>query len=72
MNLTNNGLSDTTLTFGEMFLGGQTMNFATLSSPVVSTILNLLANDKDTKLLQEPQVTTTSNSSANIMVHPHF
>ena len=68
MNLTNNGLSDTTLTFGEMFLGGQTMNFATLSSPVVSTILNLLANDKDTKLLQEPQVTTTSNSSANIIV----
>jgi type II secretory pathway component GspD/PulD (secretin) len=68
MDLTNNGVSDTTLTFGEMFLGGQTMNFATLSSPIVSTILNLLANDKDTKLLQEPQVTTTSNSSANIIV----
>ncbi len=68
MDLTNNGKSDTTLTFGEMFLGGQTMNFATLSSPIVSTILNLLANDTDTKLLQEPQVTTTSNSSANIVV----
>ena len=44
------------------------MNFATLSSPIVSTILNLLANDEDTKLLQEPQVTTTSNSLANILI----
>ena len=46
----------------------ETMNFATLSSPIVSTILNLLANDEDTKLLQEPQVTTTSNSLANILI----
>ena len=68
MDLTNKGETDTTLTFGEMFLGNQTMNFATLSSPIVSTILNLLANDSDTKLLQEPQVTTTSNSAANIVV----
>ena len=44
------------------------MNFATLSRPVVSAILSLLANDGSTKLLQEPQVTTTNNSPANIVV----
>lgn len=68
MDLTNKGQSDTSLVFGELFLGDKTMNFATLSSPIVSTILNLLANDEDTKLLQEPQVTTTSNSLANILI----
>ena len=68
MDLTNNAESDTTVSFGGLFLGDQTMSFATLSSPIVSSILNLLANDEDTKLLQEPQVTTTNNSSANILI----
>ena len=49
-------------------MGDQTMNFATLSKPVVSAILSLLANDGSTKLLQEPQVTTMNNSPANILV----
>jgi general secretion pathway protein D len=31
-------------------------------------MLDLLANDDDTKLLQEPQVTTMNNSPANIIV----
>tara|TARA_B110000196_G_scaffold69585_1_gene59308 strand:+ start:469 stop:1020 length:552 start_codon:yes stop_codon:yes gene_type:complete len=44
------------------------MNFATLSKPVVSAILSLLANDGSTKLLQEPQVTTMNNSPAKIVV----
>ena len=45
------------------------MNFATLSRPIVSAILlSLLANDGSTKLIQEPQLTTTNNSPANIVV----
>lgn len=62
--------TDTLSTFdlGYLAIGGQTMNFATLSRPIVSAILSLLANDGSTKLLQEPQVTTTNNSPANIVV----
>ena len=62
--------TDTAKTFdlGYVTIGDQTMNFATLSRPVVSAILSLLANDGSTKLLQEPQVTTTNNSPANIVV----
>ena len=53
---------------GYVTMGDQTMNFATLSRPIVSAMLSLLANDGSTKLLQEPQVTTTNNSPANIVV----
>ena len=62
--------TDTSKTFdlGYLTLGDQTMNFATLSRPIVSAILSLLANDGSTKLLQEPQVTTANNSPANILV----
>ena len=62
--------TDTLSTFdlGYLTIGGQTMNFATLSRPIVSAILSLLANDGSTKLLQEPQVTTMNNSPANIVV----
>jgi len=64
----NNVDSSTTLDLGYLLIGGQTMNFATLSRPIVSTIMSLLANDGDTKLLQEPQVTTANNSPANILI----
>ena len=69
MSLINSG-ADTSNSFdlGYLMLGDQTMNFATLSKPVVSAILSLLANDGSTKLLQEPQVTTMNNSPANILV----
>jgi len=62
--------TDTATTFdlGYLSLGDQTMNFATLSRPIVSAILSLLANDGSTKLLQEPQITTANNSPANILV----
>ena len=62
--------TDTSTTFdlGYLTLGDQTMNFATLSRPIVSAILSLLANDGSTKLLQEPQITTANNSPANILV----
>lgn len=64
------GEADTTSTIkvGHLKIPGETMSFATLTAPVVSAMLDLLANDGDTKLLQEPQVTTMSNSSANIVV----
>ena len=64
------GEADTTTTIklGHLKIPGETMSFATLTAPVVSAMLDLLANDGDTKLLQEPQVTTMSNSAANIVV----
>ena len=70
MSLINSGNTDTSNSFdlGYLMMGDQTMNFATLSKPVVSAILSLLANDGSTKLLQEPQVTTMNNSPANILV----
>ncbi len=64
----NNVDSSSTLDLGYLLIGGQTMNFATLSRPIVSAIMSLLANDGDTKLLQEPQVTTENNSPANILI----
>lgn len=64
----NNVDTSSTLDLGYLLIGGQTMNFATLSRPIVSAIMSLLANDGDTKLLQEPQVTTENNSPANILI----
>jgi len=70
MSIIRSGDTDTSTTFdlGYLMIGDQTMNFATLTRPVVSAILSLLAQDGSTKLLQEPQVTTTNNSPANIVV----
>ena len=70
MSIINSGNPDTSQSFdlGYLMIGDQTMNFATLSKPVVSAILSLLAKDGSTKLLQEPQVTTMNNSPANIVV----
>ena len=70
LSIINSGNTDTSNSFdlGYLIMGDQTMNFATLSKPVVSAILSLLANDGSTKLLQEPQVTTMNNSPAKIVV----
>ena len=70
MSILGNLGTDTLSTFdlGYVTMGDQTMNFATLSRPIVSAMLSLLANDGSTKLLQEPQVTTMNNSPANIVV----
>ena len=62
------GVSSNNINFSEIAFGIDTMSFATLTAPVVSAMLDLLANDDDTKLLQEPQVTTMNNSPANIVV----
>ena len=56
------------LNFGNMVIGIDTMSFATLTAPVFNAMLDILANDDDTKLLQEPQVTTMNNSPANIII----
>jgi len=61
-------ITDGIVNFGKMFLGDKTLNAATLTPPVVSALLELLATDSDTKLLQEPQVTTFNNFPANIRV----
>jgi len=66
--LSGNTDSLNSLDLGYLMIGDKTMNFATLSKPVVSAILSILANDGSTKLLQEPQVTTMNNSPANIVV----
>lgn len=70
LSIVRGGDTDTSRTFdlGYLTVGNKTMNFATLSRPVVSAILSLLAKDGSTKLLQEPQITTTNNSPANIVV----
>ena len=70
MSIVKNLNTDTLSTFdlGYITMGDQTLNFATLSRPIVSAMLSLLANDGSTKLLQEPQVTTMNNSPANIVV----
>ena len=70
MSIINSENTDTSKSFdlGYLLIGDQTMNFATLSKPVVSAILSILANDGSTKLLQEPQVTTMNNSPAHILI----
>lgn len=60
--------TSSTINIGHLKVPGPNMSFATLSAPVVSAMLDLLANDGDTKLLQEPQITTMSNSEANIVI----
>ncbi len=62
------GVISDNVNLGEIAIGMDTMSFATLTAPVVKTMLALLANDDDTKLLQEPQITTMNNSPANIIV----
>ncbi len=45
---------------------GSQLRLATLSIPMFSSIMELMGSDADTKLLQEPQVTTFENTTAEI------
>ena len=47
---------------------GKAVNLATLAPSTVSALLQVLASDAETRLLQEPQVTTFNNSAATITV----
>ena len=48
-------------------LGG-TLRFATLSVPLFSAVIELLSADDDTRLIQEPNVTTFENTLATVNV----
>jgi len=63
--------ADTSLSFGIGELttnSGGTVNLATLTPLTFAAILQVLAEDAGTTLLQEPQVTTFNNSPATITV----
>lgn len=44
------------------------LRIATLSLPLFTTIINILSTDTDTRLIQEPQVTTFDNTLATVTV----
>ena len=46
--------------------GGNQLRLATLSIPVFSALMEAMGSDDDTRLLQEPQVTTFENTTAEI------
>ena len=47
---------------------GSQLRLATLSIPMFSSLLEVMGADADTKLLQEPQVTTFENTTAEISI----
>jgi len=47
---------------------GNQLRLATLSIPMFSSLMELMGSDADTKLLQEPQVTTFENTTAEIAI----
>ena len=53
-----------TLGFGRW----NSLRIATLSLPVFSALMEILSTDTDTKLLQEPQITTFDNTLATVSV----
>jgi len=53
---------------GGLKLGENILRIATLSVPVFSSIMEILSTDSDTRLIQEPQVTTFDNTMASIRV----
>jgi len=46
--------------------GGGQLRLATLSLPIFSALMEAMGSDDDTRLLQEPQVTTFENTTAEI------
>jgi len=53
---------------GGLKLGENVLRIATLSVPVFSSIIEILSTDSDTRLIQEPQVTTFDNTMASVRV----
>jgi type II secretory pathway component GspD/PulD (secretin) len=60
--------TDNLLDIGSLALGGGTLRFATLSLPLFSALMEILSTDDDTRLIQEPNVTTFENTSATVKV----
>ncbi|MEE9189896.1 MAG: hypothetical protein V3U16_03905 [Candidatus Neomarinimicrobiota bacterium] len=48
------------------------LKITSLSLPAFTSILEILATDNDTRLIQEPQVTTLNNTMANVTVSTTF
>ncbi|MEA3286353.1 MAG: hypothetical protein U9Q77_03110 [Candidatus Marinimicrobia bacterium] len=49
-----------------MLTGGSQLRLATLSLPMFSSLMEIMGTDDDTRLLQEPQITTFENTTAEI------
>lgn len=64
------GPVDETLVGPDVFSIGKwnTMRIATLSLPLFTSIMEILSSDDDTRLLQEPQVSTKDNTLASLSV----
>jgi len=53
---------------GGLKLGENILRIATLTLPVFTSMIEILSTDTDTRLIQEPQVTTFDNTMATITV----
>jgi len=51
---------------------GNQLRLATLSIPLFSSLMEIMGSDADTKLLQEPQVTTFENTTAQIGIGTNY
>ena len=61
-------VTDDLLELGKIALSGGSLNFATLTMPVFQAMFEALSNDDDTRLMQEPNVTTRENTMATVDV----
>ncbi|MFQ6612728.1 MAG: secretin and TonB N-terminal domain-containing protein [Fidelibacterota bacterium] len=53
---------------GGLKFGNNSLKIATLSLPMFTSLLEILSTDDDTRLIQEPQVTTFDNTLATVSV----
>jgi type II secretory pathway component GspD/PulD (secretin) len=53
---------------GGLKFGNNNLKIATLSLPMFTSLLEILSTDDDTRLIQEPQVTTFDNTLATVSV----
>ena len=67
------GVNQTNAVLNGLDLGSvDNLKITSLSLPAFTSILELLASDNDTRLIQEPQVTTLNNTMANVTVSTTF
>jgi len=53
---------------GGLKIGSSSLKIATLSLPVFTSMMEILSTDDNTRLIQEPQVTTRNNTTANVKI----
>jgi general secretion pathway protein D len=67
------GVDQTNVVLNGLDLGSvDNLKITSLSLPAFTSILELLASDNDTRLIQEPQVTTLNNTMANVTISTTF